>query len=520
MLQPAIQPGSALDYERPRETVSVVFNGHFRTEAQFRSARFDSGATNQVMFTHTGSETNWLPFSLAALTGPRAPHLTATWSTDADPRPRAFPLRRVLVPWASLKLQPAPAPAERSIPEMAGGHWLRGKRLFFSEQLACAKCHRVRGEGNDVGPDLSNLVHRDYASVLKDIREPNAAINPDHIAYNVELSDSEPLTAVLKTDSAEQLSFADASGRTVRIARKHLKSITPATLSLMPEGLWAALTAQQQKDLMTFLLTTPLEPAPIEAANPPPPRNRPEISALLTSANGQSAISNRQFHILLCAGPKDHGPGEHDYPLWQKRWQKLLALAEGVTVGTAMNWPSAEQLKTADVIAFYSNNPGWNADRARELDAFLARGGGLVYLHYAVDGHKDVEALAQRIGLAWRGGASKFRHGALDLKLHPHPLATGFTKLDLIDESYWQLVGDGKNIDLLASGVEDGAPQPLLWTRTPGKGRVFVSILGHYNWTFDDPLFRLLILRGLCWAGGQPVDRLAELAPIGARIAD
>src|SRR6185295_3213043 len=108
-------------------------------------------------------------------------------------------------------------------------------------------------------------------------------------------------------------------------------------------------------------------------------------------------------------------------------------------------------LRTADVIVFYSNNPGWNADRAKELDTFLARGGGLVYLHYAVDGQKDVEALAQRIGLAWRGGASKFRHGALDLKLHPHPLAAGIGKLDFIDESYWQLVGDPKNIDLLAS---------------------------------------------------------------------
>jgi len=48
---------------------------------------------------------------------------------------------------------------------------------------------------------------------------------------------------------------------------------------------------------------------------------------------------------------------------------------------------------------------------------------------------------------------------------------------------------------------------------------VFVSILGHYNWTFDDPLFRLLVLRGACWAAGEPVDRLSELATVGARVA-
>jgi putative heme-binding domain-containing protein len=539
MLQPAIQPGSTLDYERPRETVKVVFSGHVQNKDQFHMARVGPTITNVVPFTHVGNETNWLPFSVIVWAGPHAPRLTVTWSTDADPRPRALPLRRLMLPWASPKLQSPSTPAERSIPEIAGGHWLRGKHLFFSEQLACAKCHRMRGQGNDVGPDLSNLVHRDYASVLKDIREPNAAINPDHVAYNVELTEDDSLNAVLKAENAEQLTFADASGRTIRVAKKQVKSIKPATLSLMPEGLWATLAVEQQKDLMTYLLTTPLEPAPLEAANPPPPRKRSEFSNLVAAevtrltassiGNRQSSIGNDQslltsaatkFNVVLCAGPKDHGPGEHDYPLWQKRWARLLALAEGVTVGTAMNWPSAEQFKTADVIAFYSNNPGWNAERAKELDAFLARGGGLVYLHYAVDGHKDVDALAQCIGLAWRGGGSKFRHGALDLKLYPHPLAAGFGKLDFIDESYWQLVGDTKSINLLASGIEDGAAQPLVWTRTQGKGRVFVSILGHYNWTFDDPLFRLLILRGICWSGGQPTDRLAELATIGARIAD
>jgi type 1 glutamine amidotransferase len=199
---------------------------------------------------------------------------------------------------------------------------------------------------------------------------------------------------------------------------------------------------------------------------------------------------------------------------------KLLPLADNVRVHAAEGWPSAEQLKTSDVVVFFSNNPQWDASRATELDAFLARGGGVVLLHYAVDGHRHVEELSQRIGLAWRGGASRFRHGALDLKLHPHPLTSELPALQIIDESYWQLIGDPKSIDLIATGVEDGEARPLIWTRQQGKGRVFVSIPGHYTWTFDDPLFRLLLLRGICWSAGQPVDRLAELATIGARVAN
>src|SRR5260221_2690569 len=180
-------------------------------------------------------------------------------------------------------------------------------------------------------------------------------------------------------------------------------------------------------------------------------------------------------------------------------------------------WPNAKQLQTANVIVFYSDNPGWNTARAKELDAFLARGGGAAFLHYAVDGHQDVEALAGRIGLAWRGGASKFRHGPLNLRLQPHPLSEGLSGLNLIDESYWNLVGNEKEINLLAVGDEENKAEPLLWTRQQGEGRIFVSIPGHYTWTFDDPLFRLLILRGIAWTAHQPLDRLAPLALIGAR---
>jgi type 1 glutamine amidotransferase len=60
----------------------------------------------------------------------------------------------------------------------------------------------------------------------------------------------------------------------------------------------------------------------------------------------------------------------------------------------------------------------------------------------------------------------------------------------------------------------------LIWTRENGGARVFVSIPGHYTWTFDDPAFRLLLLRGICWAAGVPEDRLSDLARIGVRMKE
>jgi len=40
---------------------------------------------------------------------------------------------------------------------------------------------------------------------------------------------------------------------------------------------------------------------------------------------------------------------------------------------------------------------------------------------------------------------------------------------------------------------------------------VFASIIGHYTWTLDDPLLRILALRGVAWAAGEPVARLERL---------
>ena len=92
-------------------------------------------------------------------------------------------------------------------------------------------------------------------------------------------------------------------------------------------------------------------------------------------------------------------------------------MAMGVTVSNAVprNWPTDEQWNKADVIVFYSDNPSWNAQTAPQLDAFLARGGGAAFFHYAVDGHQDVEEiLAMKPAWPRRAVATQFRHGPLN----------------------------------------------------------------------------------------------------------
>src|SRR6185436_13844281 len=163
------------------------------------------------------------------------------------------------------------------------------------------------------------------------------------------------------------ISVADGNGHTLTLRKDGLKSIKPSQISFMPEGMVASLNDRQIKDLMTFLLSSPLEPAQLEISGAPAPRTQAAINELLqqkTAAALDQNSASAPFNIVLCAGPKDHGPSEHDYPLWQKRWVKLLALKSSARVTTAWEWPSDEQWRTANVVIFYSDNPGWSKERA------------------------------------------------------------------------------------------------------------------------------------------------------------
>ena len=177
----------------------------------------------EVQLTVVPPENGWLPLEVSLENAGKAePQLALSWFTAEDSRMRAMPLRRVFLPWAKPQIVPQEK-VERAIPEIAGGNWLSGKKLFFGEQAACYKCHRSGQEGGNIGPDLSNLTQRDYASVLKDITQPSAALNPDHIAYNVLLKNDESLMGVLVGSTETESKFANAAGQVTTLRRRKLR---------------------------------------------------------------------------------------------------------------------------------------------------------------------------------------------------------------------------------------------------------------------------------------------------------
>ena len=63
-------------------------------------------------------------------------------------------------------------------------------------------------------------------------------------------------TGVILSDTPDKLILGQITGRSIEIARNKIVRAKPSAVSLMPEGLLKGLNAQQQRDLLTFLLVT------------------------------------------------------------------------------------------------------------------------------------------------------------------------------------------------------------------------------------------------------------------------
>jgi putative heme-binding domain-containing protein len=477
---------------------------------------------------------------LFALVSSNKGHLVITpGREEANPVP-AYRSERTVArypAWVPRQLPAPPPPKSVASEGLAGGDWKRGEALFYSAEANCATCHVVRGKGGHIGPDLSNLPQRDAAGIYRDITEPNAVINPDHRGYTVVLRNKTVLAGLVRSDSADRLRIYDTAGKETVVARSDVEQLRADSISIMPEG-FAKLGPEKLRDLIMFLSFA--EPPPKELLSgwkpresgenrEPPPRTRAEVEAVLGKGGPKVDVQKlRSLRVLLVAGPKDHGPLEHDYPAWQKAWEPLISKAPKVNVATAFGKPEARQWESSDLVVFYNWGPQfWDDATYANLDKYLARRGGLAVLHSGVIPEKEPQKLADHIGLAYPT-MIKFRHGPLDLRFtdaaQKHPATRGFPPtLHLVDESYWPPVGDASKAGVLATQDEEGQPRPMVWAVERGKGKVFSTILGHYTWTFEDPLARALILRGMAWAAGEDeagIHRFDNLVLDGVRLRD
>lgn len=131
------------------------------------------------------------------------------------------------------------------------GDAARGAKVY---ELACMVCHRFQDRGNDVGPNLGTVQGWTPEQLLTNILDPNREVSPNFSLYLFEMHDGRSLSGMIASETATGLTLKRADGGSEDLPRTSIRQMSSSGISLMPEGLEAAISPAQMADLLAYLL--------------------------------------------------------------------------------------------------------------------------------------------------------------------------------------------------------------------------------------------------------------------------
>lgn len=151
--------------------------------------------------------------------------------------------------------------------------------------------------------------------------------------------------------------------------------------------------------------------------------------------------------------------------------------------------------------------PGPGIAAHENLRRFVENGGGLMSVHFACGAWQgEWPEFANIIGRVWdpklRGHDPRGRF-TVQIVDGDHPVTRGLKDFETDDELYTCLVGDAP-IHLLAQAKSkvDQKEHPMVFTREYGKGRVFLTTLGHDVKGYTNSCVPQLLRQGCAWTAG------------------
>ena len=139
---------------------------------------------------------------------------------------------------------------------LVGGNAEAGKKVFIERaELSCVRCHKVQGEGGEVGPELTGLGKKNGRGyLLTSILYPNAAIATGFENVLVTLKGGQSYAGIIKSESATELVLNSAEDGLVTVKKSEITAREKG-LSGMPEGFGDLISKQDLRNLIEYLAT-------------------------------------------------------------------------------------------------------------------------------------------------------------------------------------------------------------------------------------------------------------------------
>lgn len=126
----------------------------------------------------------------------------------------------------------------------------KGVAIF---KKVCGQCHKMYGEGAEVGPDITRNGRSNWNQLLQNVFDPSAVIGPGYQARQLATEDGRILTGLPIEESDERVVLKIQGGKIETIPRNKIEAYKVSEVSMMPEDLEKQLKPQELADLFAYL---------------------------------------------------------------------------------------------------------------------------------------------------------------------------------------------------------------------------------------------------------------------------
>jgi len=253
------------------------------------------------------------------------------------------------------------------------------------------------------------------------------------------------------------------------------------------------------------------------------------------------SISCGQIHVLIVDGINNH-----DWAAATAGIRSILDEAGGFSVDVSTLTPEMLNQWKPNLFKYQvlvnnfngghlDNGTRWPQPVEKQMEAYVKSGGGLVVWHAANNAFLHWAAYNDMIGLGWRNpdfgpglaisdngtvvtipkgtgmGPGHPQRGDFEVYVldHNHPITRGLPEhwLQPMEQLTHGQHGPAQGLTILtyAHSPVSGKNEPMDWVNHYGRGRVYVTMLGHTwknepNPNLESPEFRKLVSQGIRWA--------------------
>jgi putative heme-binding domain-containing protein len=126
-----------------------------------------------------------------------------------------------------------------------------GRALYTK---ACATCHRLFGEGGDIGPDLTGAQRTNLDYVLENVLDPSAIVPREYQVTVVETKQGRTLSGIVKKESGAAVTL-QLQNEQVVVPIGDIDRRTATKQSMMPEGTFEQMRLEEVRDLVAYLMS-------------------------------------------------------------------------------------------------------------------------------------------------------------------------------------------------------------------------------------------------------------------------